>query len=68
MISKCAFHEVIEEHAFVLAGCLLACEFHQRRTRASRLVAASVGLETVLTEVMGRPLAVIRGVLPVPFD
>lgn len=27
MMSKCAFHEVIEEHAFVLAGCLLACEF-----------------------------------------
>ena len=69
MMSKCAFHEVIEEHAFVLAGCLLACEFHQRRTREARLAAENVGVDTVPTEVMGKAIGGDRGgYLPLPFN
>ena len=41
---------------------------YQLRKQASRLAAVSVGLETVPIAVMGRPLAVIGGVLPLPFN
>lgn len=35
----------------------------QRRMLAARFVAASVGVDTVPTEVIGRPAGVVRGIL-----
>ena len=43
LMSKCAFHEVIEEHAFVLAGCLLACEFRPAPQAGSQVGGSARG-------------------------